>query len=73
MSRRYAPKVGVLNPAEKRWLQLVADGCSDKEAAEKMHCSPHTAKWYAKVVRAAIGARTRSHAVAIGIREGWIQ
>lgn len=50
-------------------LQLRADGCSEKLAAEMMGISVATQREYIKEARDRLQAKTTHHAVALGIRQ----
>lgn len=54
---------------EREILQLLADGESTTFAARELGLSEETVKTHTKNALARLGARNRTHAVAIGIRE----
>lgn len=51
-------------------LQLVADGLENREIAARLFLSVETVKTHVRHVFAALNARSRAHAVAIGFRTG---
>jgi DNA-binding CsgD family transcriptional regulator len=61
-----------LSPGEQKTLHLCADGFTREEIAAKLHVGPETVKSQSNQIRAKLGARNITHAVAIAIREGVI-
>jgi DNA-binding CsgD family transcriptional regulator len=61
-----------LSRRERVVLIELAYGKSTDEIAEKLFVSPHTIRTHVKNVMRKLDARTRAHAVAIGMREGLI-
>ncbi|GBD84587.1 transcriptional regulatory protein DegU [bacterium BMS3Abin02] len=61
-----------LSPRESQVLQLVADGCENKQIAKDLGVSEATVKTYLKNVFARLGVRSRAEAVAVGLRIGII-
>jgi DNA-binding NarL/FixJ family response regulator len=57
---------------QREILQLLADGESTTVAARRLGLSEETVKTHMKNTLARLGARNRSHAVAIGLRESLI-
>ena len=57
---------------QEQVLALVAEGFTDQEIAAELGVKMETVKSHMKNLRAALGARNRAHAVAIGMREGLI-
>ena len=51
-------------------LWLCAEGLSDREIGDRLHYSPETVKTFGKRLRLRLGARNRTHAVALGFRLG---
>ena len=51
-------------------LELVAEGCSTAEIAKALWITEDTVRTHVKRMNVRLGARSRSHAVAIGFREG---
>lgn len=60
---------GKLTRRQRQILQLLADGESTTVAARKLDLSEETVKTHTKNALARLGARNRSHAVAIALRE----
>jgi DNA-binding CsgD family transcriptional regulator len=57
-------------PREREVLQLLAAGASNKMIAHRLGISVATAKFHVAALLMKLGARTRSDAVAIGVRRG---
>ncbi len=64
---------GKLTRRQREILQLIADGESTTVAARELGLSEETIKTHTKNVLARLGARNRTHAVAIALRESLIQ
>jgi DNA-binding NarL/FixJ family response regulator len=64
---------GKLTRRQREILQLIADGESTTVAARELGLSEETVKTHTKNVIARLGARNRTHAVAIAMRESFIQ
>jgi len=60
---------GKLTRRQRQILQLLADGKSTTVAARRLDLSEETVKTHAKNAFARLGARNRTHAVAIAVRE----
>jgi len=60
---------GKLTHRQREILQLLADGESTTVAARKLDLSEETVKTHTKNALARLGARNRTHAVAIALRE----
>jgi DNA-binding NarL/FixJ family response regulator len=60
---------GKLTRRQREILQLLADGGSTVVAARELGLSEETVKTHTKNILARLGARNRTHAVAIAIRE----
>jgi DNA-binding CsgD family transcriptional regulator len=58
---------------ELELLQLMADGLSDREIAEKLSISPNTIRSRQHMLRMKMQARSRTHAVAIAFRRGLLE
>jgi DNA-binding NarL/FixJ family response regulator len=67
------PRVRAPTPRQLRILELIADGFVDREIAERLQCGTKTVHTHVSSMRRRIGARTRSEAVAIGYRRGWLK
>ncbi len=63
---------GKLTRRQREILQLLADGGSTIAAARELGLSEETVKTHTKNVLARLGARNRTHAVAIALRESLI-
>jgi len=61
-----------LTPREREILQMIADGLTDREIANRLTLSPATARTHARNLIGKLGAHTRAQAVAIAIRRGEI-
>ena len=59
-----------LSQREQQVAELLADGASNKVIARELGISVHTAKFHVTAVMEKLGARNRSDAVAISLREG---
>lgn len=60
---------GKLTRRQREILQLLADGGSTAQAARQLGLSEETVKTHTKNVLGRLGARNRTHAVAIALRE----
>lgn len=63
---------GKLTQRQRQILQLLADGESTTVAARELDLSEETVKTHMKNALARLGARNRSHAIAIAMRESLI-
>ena len=63
---------GVLTRRQLQILQLLADGGSSAAAARELDLSEETVKTHTKNALARLGAKNRTHAVAIALREALI-
>ena len=64
---------GLLTPRELEILNAIGEGLSNKEVARRLDISAHTVKFHLEAVFAKLDARTRSEAVAKGLRSGLIE
>ena len=62
----------MLTQREREILQLLADGMSNGEVAAKLFISPETVKSHVRHILAKLEADTRTHAVAIALRDAII-
>jgi DNA-binding NarL/FixJ family response regulator len=62
----------LLTPREREILQLLADGMSNADVASKLFISQETVKSHVRHILAKLEADTRTHAVAIALRESII-
>jgi DNA-binding NarL/FixJ family response regulator len=60
---------GKLTRRQREILQFLADGGSTAQAARELELSEETVKTHTKNVLGRLGARNRTHAVAIALRE----
>lgn len=62
----------VLSDGELDVMRRMAEGDTTREIAAGRGTSPYTVRAQLESVYAKIGARSRTHAVSIGFREGWL-
>ena len=62
----------ILTPREREILQLLADGMSNVDVADKLFISQETVKSHVRHILAKLEAETRTQAVAIALREAMI-
>lgn len=62
-----------LTRRQRQLLQLIANGESTTKAARELELSEETIKTHTKNILARLGARNRTHAVAIAIRESLVE
>jgi DNA-binding NarL/FixJ family response regulator len=61
-----------LTPREREVLELLAEGLSNRQIAERLAISEHTAKSHVASVSGKLGASSRTEAVSRGVRRGLI-
>ena len=61
-----------LTPREVEVLRLGADGATSEEIASTLYLTEHTVKSHLKRIQGKLGARNRTHAVAVALRSGLI-
>jgi len=61
-----------LNPRELQILQMIAEGCSNQEIAQKFFLSAGTIKWHTSNIYGKLGVRRRTEAVALARKLGII-
>lgn len=66
------PEVIHLSARERQVIGLLVEGASNKLIARELDISVHTAKFHVTAVLDKLGARNRSDAVAIALREGLV-
>jgi DNA-binding NarL/FixJ family response regulator len=66
------PEREPLTPRELEVFELVGKGCSNRDIAEALGISTHTAKYHVAQILAKVGAATRAEAVSEGLRSGLI-
>jgi len=59
-----------LTPRELEVLQLVRDGCKNKQIADQLSISENTVNFNLKTIAEKLGANDRTHAVTIAVRRG---
>ncbi len=64
---------GQITRRQRQILQLLADGGSTTAAARDLGLSEETVKTHTRNALARLGARNRTHAVAIALRESLIE
>jgi DNA-binding NarL/FixJ family response regulator len=62
----------VLTAREQQVVDLLVEGASNKVIARRLDISVHTAKFHVAAVLEKLGARNRSDAVAIALRDGLV-
>jgi DNA-binding CsgD family transcriptional regulator len=67
--KRTAP-TAALTKREAEVLRLIADGLSNKQAAERLIVSPETVKTVVGEILSKLDATNRAHAVSIALRSG---
>ena len=60
--------VATLSAQEKRVLDLIGDGLTNRQIAERMYLSEKTAKNYVSAVLSKLGMQRRSQAAALAAR-----
>ena len=61
-----------LTPREIEVLNLVAEGLANKEIASRLDVSEHTVKFHVASILGKLGASSRTEAVTLGLRYGYI-
>ena len=61
-----------LSEREQQVLELLARGLRDREISEKLFISERTVKFHTKNTLAKMGVKTRTHAVFIAAKQGWL-
>ena len=64
---------GVLSEQERKVLELVARGRTNKTAAELLQLSVNTIKWHLSHIYAKLGVHSRSAAVTAARERGWVE
>lgn len=66
-----APRVETwLTPREQEVLELMSEGLSNRDIADRLGISRHTAKFHVNAVLDKLGAASRTEAVVLGARSG---
>src|SRR5580658_1774425 len=63
----------VLTNREVEVLKLIADGCSNKLVADRLHISEDTVKGHVRKVLHKLKANDRTHAVTIALHRGFLE
>jgi DNA-binding NarL/FixJ family response regulator len=66
------PPGGALTEREAEVLQLLAQGLANKQIAVQLGISEHTVKFHVSAIYTKLGASSRTEAVRIGVRLGWV-
>jgi two-component system nitrate/nitrite response regulator NarL len=66
------PEREPLTPREIEVFELVGKGLSNRDIAEALGISTHTAKYHVAQILAKVNAATRAEAVSEGLRSGLI-
>ena len=64
--------IEMLTDREAEVLQKLAQGLANKQIAAALGISEHTVKFHVSAIYAKLGAASRTEAVRIGVRRGWI-
>jgi DNA-binding NarL/FixJ family response regulator len=67
------PALRVLSTREQQILQLLAEGCTNREVGERLLLGSETVKTHVAHILTKLKATHRSQAVAIGLRDGLIR
>jgi NarL family two-component system response regulator YdfI len=61
-----------LTPRERDVLDMLARGLSNKQIAARLTLAENTVKFHVASILAKLDATTRTQAVTIGVRRGWV-
>jgi DNA-binding NarL/FixJ family response regulator len=61
-----------LTAREREVLQLMAEGLQNRTIATRLSISPHTVKFHVASILAKLGAASRTEAVTLGARRGYV-
>jgi DNA-binding NarL/FixJ family response regulator len=61
-----------LTAREREVLQLMAEGIQNRAIAARLSISPHTVKFHVASILAKLGAASRTEAVTLGARRGYV-
>lgn len=73
LSRRSTEQQPALSPREREIMDLLAQGLNGEQVAERLVLSSETVKTHIRNAMNKLEANTRVHAIAIALREGFIQ
>jgi two-component system, NarL family, response regulator YdfI len=62
----------VLTPREIEVLEMLAEGLGNKAIAQRLHLSEHTIKFHISSILGKLNVSSRTEAVILGARQGWI-
>jgi len=65
-------RVAVLSPREREIMELIAQGLTGEQIADRLVISAETVKTHIRNAMTKLEANTRAHAIAIALREGYI-
>jgi DNA-binding NarL/FixJ family response regulator len=72
LSRRVTERLPALSNREREVLDLLAQGLTGEQAAERLVLSAETIKTHVRNAMGKLEANTRVHAIAIALRDGYI-
>jgi DNA-binding NarL/FixJ family response regulator len=72
LSRRATQTQKALSKREREIMDLLAQGLTGEQVAERLFLSPETIKTHIRNAMSKLEATTRVHAIAIALREGFI-
>ena len=72
LSRRATQTQKSLSKREREIMELLSQGLTGEQVAERLFLSPETIKTHIRNAMAKLEANTRVHAIAIALREGFI-
>jgi DNA-binding NarL/FixJ family response regulator len=72
LSRRATQTQKSLSKREREIMDLLAQGLTGEQVAERLYLSPETIKTHIRNAMSKLEANTRVHAIAIALREGYI-
>jgi DNA-binding NarL/FixJ family response regulator len=72
LSRRATQTQKALSKREREIMDLLAQGLTGEQVAERLFLSPETIKTHIRNAMGKLEANTRVHAIAIALREGFI-
>ncbi len=73
LSRRATQRMPSLSKREREIMDLLAQGLTGEQVADKLVLSSETVKTHIRNAMSKLEASTRVHAIAIALREGFIQ
>ena len=72
LSRKATQTQRVLSKREREIMDLLAQGLTGEQVAERLFLSPETIKTHIRNAMSKLEANTRVHAIAIALRDGFI-